>query len=551
MNRAATRASSAAEPNEAAYAQVLQSDLAWRYLLPTPAGGVFGHLVLLGGTPELTRAVLALEIAREVTTTLAPGVAADAVVCLSGAAEFLEDAVRCLGPNGVMYAETRAADAAAGESILTMRTSLGRAGLNVSATYWRIPPAGGRGAALIPVASPRAVRWYLTNLGQQSWKQRLIWRIPLMTKVAGRIIVRRQCQSYAVVAVAAAARLAAPAVLDAAGPRARAPARPDLLLLLPSNERAVFLLFGAEPQPLAALKIATFPARNDICATEQHALKQVRSQVDPAFARSIPEPLGTFRLGPSAGCAETGMRGGLLAREVPPRGVPRAVHVRRIQQVGAWVTSLQLQTGGSTIRWQEAPWASAITASAGAFADAFGRQPGDAALFDALELRSGTLAKSKLPVVWSQGDLHSGNIFVDQGRLSVVDWGSAAPGLPLLDLIKFVTHWNSHVRRTGEAALARDFERLFTGESPDALETAARAALVAHGTALGVDHRFIHLLTALLWVDLAVHSARRAADPHDAGVHERYARCYAEYVRVLARRAPAEFAWAGGSGAGQ
>jgi hypothetical protein len=55
----------------------------WRFLLPQPDAGMFEHLLLLSGSPELGAHVAGLGIARRVSRGSGGGPAADVVVLLS------------------------------------------------------------------------------------------------------------------------------------------------------------------------------------------------------------------------------------------------------------------------------------------------------------------------------------------------------------------------------------------------------------------------------------------------------------------------------------
>src|SRR5687767_1856437 len=77
----------------------------WRFLLPPTSRGRFGHLVLLGGSSDLAALLVRLEVARRVSVALPCAEPADAVVMLAHAPESLDDAVRPLAADGVLYCE--------------------------------------------------------------------------------------------------------------------------------------------------------------------------------------------------------------------------------------------------------------------------------------------------------------------------------------------------------------------------------------------------------------------------------------------------------------
>ena len=56
----------------------------WRFVLPAAPGGVFEHLVIPGGSPQLVSDVAALGVARRVSAALPTGERADAIAVLAG-----------------------------------------------------------------------------------------------------------------------------------------------------------------------------------------------------------------------------------------------------------------------------------------------------------------------------------------------------------------------------------------------------------------------------------------------------------------------------------
>jgi hypothetical protein len=131
------------------------------------------------------------------------------------------------------------------------------------------------------------------------------------------------------------------------------------------------------------------------------------------------------------------------------------------------------------------------------------------------------LVGRSLPIVWQHGDFSSLNVFRRGGSIHVVDWEAAVPGLPLDDLLYFVTRWLYHVRDAAieETAAARAraavaFRQLFLEpDHRDPAVDAARAAIDRYVRTLEIDPRFLPLLLLHPWLRRAAGRFVRQATP--------------------------------------
>ena len=136
----------------------------WRFLLPAPNGEAFGHLLLLGGTPQLQATLLELGVARRVSRSVRAGDTADALVILAGAGGPIDLAIEQLEAHGVLYWEVDRRTA--GDLTLTPARAMRRLaehGLTPDLAYWVKPGFPDR-HMYVPVDSPGAVTWYLDTL---------------------------------------------------------------------------------------------------------------------------------------------------------------------------------------------------------------------------------------------------------------------------------------------------------------------------------------------------------------------------------------------------
>jgi aminoglycoside phosphotransferase (APT) family kinase protein len=179
-----------------------------------------------------------------------------------------------------------------------------------------------------------------------------------------------------------------------------------------------------------------------------------------------------------------------------------------------------------------------------AYEEAFGATDPERELFAQLEGQSQRAAGASLPVVWHHTDFSSLNIIRRQGTIGVIDWENAAPGLPLDDLLYFVTRWLYRtLRAEGEspserAVAAETFRRLFFEKhayDPD-LEV-ARRAIARYVDALELDARLVPLLFAHAWLSRAVGRVRRDTDSAPAADAPREGNRYVTLVEIAANHA--------------
>lgn len=437
----------------------------WRFLLPA---GRFRHLVLLGGSPGMAEMLAGM--AERVSET--PEAGADLVAVLQGAGVSPAGAAGCLAPGGWLYWESderrslRSPRAVPGRAVARLRAC----GLTV-AGVWAVWPSFERHEAYVPA---EALAWFGRNLHPGRALGTALRAMPMKGAVLTRFF----------------------AVTATAGPVEDAP-RP--VLLSHGAERAILLPFP----PDRVIKVPRHPAFNGKTAREQEVLAQVRSRLDAETARAVPEPLGTERYGEAVASVESYAPG----RSMVLTGGRRS----DLRLAAGWLTRFHLQT-----LLRREPWDGREVAEAFV---AYRATPEEEALFDLALIRSQELRGLPFPIVWRHRDFTPWNLLRDRrGRLSVLDWEGAQPGLALCDLLHFVSHWNEL------AAGAVSPEARLRAFSPGA--PASRRQVTRYCERLGIDPRFIPLLLVYTRVEIALRSPTRAFD--------------AEYVSALAERVPEE-----------
>ncbi|HEX5719127.1 MAG TPA: glycosyltransferase [Thermoanaerobaculia bacterium] len=444
----------------------------WRFLLPLRT---FRHLVLLGGSPEMAEQLRG--IAERVSETLEEQ--ADAVAVLQGANVSPAEAARCLAPGGWLYWESderrslRSPWAVPGRAIARLRAC----GLNV-AGVWAVWPSFERHEAYVPTP---ALGWFgRTHYPTRTLRERAIGTA--MPALSGALMTR----FFAITAVA--------------GPAEEVP-RP--VLLTHGVERVILLSFP----PDKVIKVPRDPAFNEKTVREQETLVQIRSLLDAGTARALPEPRGTERYGEVVASVESYAPGRSM---VLTGGRESDLHL-----AAEWLTRFHLQT---TLHRE--PWdGREVAESFAAWIDHMGATPAEEKLFDLALARSQELRGLPFPIVWRHRDFTPWNLLRDWGgRLSVLDWEGAQPGLALCDLLHFVSHWDE---LAAQAATPEARLRAFSLGAPASCRQVTR-----YCDRLGIDTRFIPLLRVYTRVEIALRNPGRTFD--------------AEYVSALAERVPEE-----------
>ena len=517
----------------------IASDLAWSLLLPAPTSGSFQHLVLLGGSPTLARQIVQRGIAHQVSCELPTVRNADAVVRLHQAETDLRSAASCLIPGGVLYGEFRSAFGASAVIPSNIRRTLTRAGLMRTAVYWCKPDFGCT-EAYVRLDTPNLVWWYCANLFRASSAKQALLRSAL--KVLARFGANA-CSSvlgtFAVTAIRGPGFEARPSVFSSAAlPEELCSTDVRLLVLTSRNERAILLPFSATSEkPIAVLKVSNAPHHNVNIESEQRVLAAVRALVDKSIRATIPQPYGRTEWGGLTVGIEQAMAGRLLLAARASRKASVRRSIDDLQRVATWLTDFHRQTETDRLPWGATQYYRSLNSKMAEYHQAFGTSDDERELFFGVQNRSAQLQNLLIPLVWSQGDFHPGNIYLSADAVSVIDWASGGQSLPLLDLLKFIEQWNTHVRRHwSEPVRLRSFVDLFVHpKSADELVRASHQEISNYTEALGIDRGFIPILLVQLWTDLALQHRRTGARGGPAA-HSRYARTAAAHVRAMAAR---------------
>jgi hypothetical protein len=525
-------------------------DADWRFLVPSASEGEFGHVVVLGATPDVARTMLDCGLANRVSSSLSAGELADAIIVHEGARADLPAVRKSLRAGGILYLEVnRRCTGWRGSSPARLQWQLDEAGFTTPRFYWVRPNFSAR-KVLLPLDCPEALRWYVeTTLSPSTFRQRLEATVLRSFVAQSTDWLSALVPHYAATAVAGVSPPEPPALLGAAGLPARL-RDPDLRPIVISNgadefNRIAVLPFHRDARhPLAALKVARVPERNVHNCTEQKTLASLRQGLCSDMSRTIPEPLGTARWGPLLVTIESYLPGSTLQDHIFSRRLSQRQAVERFEYISNWLAALNAQAQVRRTPWNDHEIRQWVEEPLRSYESVVGTTGEEAELFARLRERAQQIRGASVPIVWQHGSLGPWNICLSDSGIGVYDWEGAEHGLPLSDLIYFSYHWFITLRRSGGSRdRLRDFATLFC--APDASDSRVRTvrqSLDRHLLALGTDVRFRPIPLIILWT---LHAVGRAERIRQLGLDARNRKArnntYVAMVRLMARHAEQVF----------
>jgi len=491
----------------------------WRFLLPSPVGGSFEHLVVVGGPAGLAERVVEAGWARRVSCAIPKGRSADAVVILRDAGVTLGDAVHSLRAGGALYYEVdRRVAASRSVSPRAMQRALLRAGMCPTGSYWAAPNFDDR-LMYLPLGAPEVFRWYLASKFVASTPERRLLEPGLRLLARFRSdAVDLFARQFAVTGVVPSGARPLPSLLGhpVLPPELRhSPLRP--LVLTPGGDelnRVILLPFlpGAS-RPALVLKLSRLPERNLHTENEQRVLVAVRALLDEAMRRTVPRPIGVFEWNGLAVSAESAVPGRLLLSSTGRWGAPLRWKIDDLQTAVSWLIEFHRQAQVRRSPWGETELSRWVEKPLAAYGKAFGVTPNETALFAAVRDRARSLVGASLPIVWEHYALQDQNMSRDRSDIYVVDWEGGGEGMPLFDLFYYAMDWaNTVIRLRDEGGRHRCFRALFCEPDPaDPHALAIQRAVSRYAVALDIDGRFVPLLLVLMWIVRSLSRSDRQA----------------------------------------
>lgn len=527
-------------------AQASAREADWRFLLPQPDAGMFDHMLLAGGSPELGAHVAGLGLARRVSRGVRGGPAADVVVVLSDADVSLDELAPHIADSACLYIEVDRR--APGRRLLTprrLRRTLEAHGFDTTGAYW-VKPGFPRRDTYLPFGSSGALRWYLDTVYRASSPARRALKAVLRGLAHRDAVFAAVVPCYAITAVRGTSPRR-PALVEHTCATHAATMQPVMLAAGEADwNRLVFVLFDHNAShPSAVVKRPRTATFNGVVEREHSVLRDVSAMLRPSLHSTIPSSM-LVRIGDVSVTAETCVRGTALAATsaAGARGACDDLHA-----AADWLTTFHRETTGGHVPADEWVEQELIGRVCQDYRAAFGVTAAEQRLFDAA-LESVGRDTRDLPIVWQHADFGPWNIYRDGRHVSVIDWERARRGPALADLLYFVLHWSAALHRcaTREQRVGH-FESLFCASmSRHATGPAIDAQLRAYMHAVGVAPALLPHVLVYTVLESAVRRARLLAGTARALLRDSAVNEYIGYVDILARHHDRLFAQAGSRG---
>jgi phosphotransferase family enzyme len=432
----------------------------------------------------------------------------DLAVAVDPDAATLRRAVAMLRPGGWCYTEWRRAGL---RRPSTIRRRLAGAGLHEVECYWPRPDPARRSPDLwYPLGARAALSDILLHrvLEPTRWGTLRFMRRWLRWTLAPPLGLASPIAALARKASAAMQPRAAEGVRGGwpASALGEPPARVSTALVTAGERtisKAVALVYAEPRGPVrAAVKIArTAEAARGLI----HEGRVLRRLARDGVVAGVPRLLSVQRRGVATSVAETGLTGTPLLR------VLREDNYRSLAVRGSeWLVELAHRTAVTPDRgWRGRLLDRFLSGFRSRFA---GLVPVEA--FDRAESIISTIAVDVL--VCEHRDFSPWNVHIDAaGEIAVLDWESAeVRGLPLLDLIYFLTYLGFELERGRPRDVVAAYRAMIEGRGP--VGEVAAECTARYTRALGLDIRLLPALGVLVWM-IHARSEHRAMTADSGG----------------------------------
>ena len=514
----------------------------WRFLLPRARNTAFEHLVLLGGSPDVEHMLVDFGVARRVSCAPQRGVPTDAVIALAGTTIALEEATRDLTQDGVLYWEVdrlTAAHAATTPARATRR--LARLGLNPAAAYWVKPGFRSR-QMYVPLECAGALRWYLDTLFRTPTRLRHTAR-NAMIAASACCRLSTLAPRYAMTAVRGERRL--PAVVERAMSEGMAIPSEVHAMMLAYGEtewnRIVILLFEPDRHtPTFAIKLPRTPEFNKEVEWEHAILETLAADLPASITQSIPRSR-KFQWNGLSVSSETCVTGSSLNSRTGPASDGA---LNDLGLAVGWLTEFHRHTTVERLPARDWMRRHFIEGTRDEYAATFDLTQQEAQLFDAVAASIERLGAETLPIVWQHADLGPPNVYIDAGKIGVIDWETARRGPALSDLLYFAADWSAAAAgRVTDSARRDHFEALYCrAVQPGTLAHSVHTEIARYMRHLDIAPSLVPVLLVVTFVEKALERVRRLTRLGSVGPADRQSNRFVTYVGLLARNSGALFA---------
>lgn len=545
MNRTRIASSSTRNASRVLSGTVGRRRADWRFLLPAAEQGKFNDFLLLGASYTYRRVLFEVGLAAQISSVCATTEKYDAAAILEGAQWTWQALAASLADGAPVYGElSRSTPFGVRGGLERIRSQLAAHEFALTGIYWVLPDFR-NAKRYIPLDFPDAVEWYLDTFYIAG---RPIERI---LEFGLRLFARRHSErlipfagSLALTMVKGPGSRTVPAVLETIPQIRGRHARPALVTSgQDESSRVVILPFVDAREPTIAVKLATRSDMSDLTLSEQKKLADLRGSLTAELRESIPAPQSLDHRGRNVVAVTSYARGQSLWVS---SGRWRMTQTRAREDLvlaARWLTRFHQSLQLGMTRWDAAARSKWLEARLDEYAAVFSLTPAEEHLWHHTRTHSQALAHQSIPIVWQHNDFGPWNLYRQGNNLTVIDWESAAHGLPLCDLVYLVTYWTFIVQRYhAPAQELNGIAELWIRRPARASHIRfVRKVVAKYLDAVEIDAEFLPVLLVLTWVDRAVdrvHRQRRLGNPAS---DSRAGNRFVQYVGTLAENSHALF----------
>ncbi len=296
--------------------------------------------------------------------------------------------------------------------------------------------------------------------------------------------------------------------------------------------RLVVLLFEPDGQaPIAAIKVPRVARFNREIRWEHDVLRTLNQDLPQELAESIPRSR-IFHWNDLSVSIETCVSGASLNCRARPadEGALNDLH-----SAVEWLACFHRHT--TIVRVPAKTWARRhFDRVYGKYAKTFGLTAAEARLFDNLQRSIEQLNIETLPIVWQHADLGPPNLYLDDGKVSVIDWETARRGPALQDLLYLVADWTAAVTgQTSDLEARQNFRSLYCEDAPGGtFFDSVHLEIADYMCRTGMAASLFPVLLVFTFVDKALERVRRLTTLGRSSANRREGNRFVDYVGILA-----------------
>lgn len=281
------------------------------------------------------------------------------------------------------------------------------------------------------------------------------------------------------------------------------------------NRNVMFLFSDHQAVPQQVVKVSSSVEMNHTTENEIQVKRNVLAKLGNT-SNKIPAELETFQYFGLRGHVESAAAGQLLTLVLSNARTSQQRKIEILNKVSAWITEFDLQTTSASVAWTEEMIETHLASQFAEYKSIFGETPAINLLSEKCLAASRQLIGKKIPLPHVHYDFAPWNIYYNAGELTVIDWEfdrvktDSDSGLPLFDLLYFVTYWHHLVEKMYTVELENGgFERLFLSSPKNNWSLAVNKAIETYLSRMNIDRQFKPIMLVYLWLEQSIYQHKR------------------------------------------